>query len=462
MDQSWQRFQYLALRLFECLLPLYPARFHLEFSEEIQAIFVERMREATCRDGLAWLVTAFQEITGLVISIIQEWWHELRSPKEEEMADQDQFRNTGTGDVGRPALLAVSAPKPSWIAGWTLLTTAAIPIALIVMAPLAFIFMGLLNLGVKVGFWSDVNSSALAALGFITTYALVLASVQWYMLRKFLPRAGMWFIATVASVLIYGFIAGVVLTRLSAQNWDPLGIMAAVLLSLGLTLGLAHWLYLRRYLQHAFWIIIIDVLAFGSILLAGENYTSLAELAVFILPGVISGVGLWLLMRQADLEMQPRVGTVTSREGNRRIPRLAWIGLGVVALIPLFFACSWFYAVSQLALAKNEGVYPTPEEAVIAKNSQGWGGAEVVRIENVWVGPNSWDDSQPHVWFGTADVYMDRVPQGFDSDHYPSGSFFIHTQDGWVHVSEGAFPEFIGWVMELYNLEGVREWTAQK
>jgi hypothetical protein len=29
-------------------------------------------------------------------------------------------------------------------------------------------------------------------------------------------------------------------------------------------------------------------------------------------------------------------------------------------------------------------------------------------------------------------------------------------REGWVHVSEGAFPTFIGWVMELYNLEGVR------
>ena len=27
-------------------------------------------------------------------------------------------------------------------------------------------------------------------------------------------------------------------------------------------------------------------------------------------------------------------------------------------------------------------------------------------------------------------------------------------EEGWVHVSEGALPEFIGWVMALYGLEG--------
>lgn len=145
-----------------------------------------------------------------------------------------------------------------------------------------------------------------------------------------------------------------------------------------------------------------------------------------------------------------------SREKGRRLPRLAWVGLGLAALVPLFFVCIWVYAVFQLALAKNEGMYATPEAAVIGRNSQGWGGARVIRIENVWAEPNS-PNAQDHVWFGGADVYLDRVPQGWDRDHYPAGSFYIHVQDGWVHVPEEAFPEFIGWAMELYRLEGVRQ-----
>jgi hypothetical protein len=127
-------------------------------------------------------------------------------------------------------------------------------------------------------------------------------------------------------------------------------------------------------------------------------------------------------------------------------------------LIPLFFGCLWVYAASQLALAKNDGIYPTVEEAVIAINSKGWGGAKVIRIEDVHTGPNHFDGSQPHVWFGGATVHYDRIPQGGRRDWDLAGSFYIHVRDGWVFVPEGAFPEFVGWVMELYHMERLDEY----
>jgi hypothetical protein len=34
-----------------------------------------------------------------------------------------------------------------------------------------------------------------------------------------------------------------------------------------------------------------------------------------------------------------------------------------------------------------------------------------------------------------------------DRDYYDTGSFYLRVRDGWVHVPEGAFPEFIGFVM---------------
>ena len=77
----------------------------------------------------------------------------------------------------------------------------------------------------------------------------------------------------------------------------------------------------------------------------------------------------------------------------------------------MFFLCIWIYAASQLALAKNEGIYPTVEEAVVTLNSQGWGGAEVIKVEDVRASINQHDGSQPHVWFGGAEVYLDRCPR---------------------------------------------------
>jgi hypothetical protein len=266
----------------------------------------------------------------------------------------------------------------------------------------------------------------------------------------------LWFIATGAGVLLGGLaIGGLVLGRSAVQSWDPILIMAAALLPLGLALGLAQWLYLRRFLPNAFWIIFIDVLAAGSILLAGRSFTSLAELMVLFLPGAITGLGLWLLLSQFHPKVLYPVRIEASREKSSRFPRLALVGLGVVALIALFFACSWVYVASQLALAKNDGVYSTPEEGMRALAQKSYSTDRRVKILSA--GPNSFDGSQPHIWFVIAEVRASSRADGSDmrsNECDAPGSFFIQAKEGWVHVSEGAFPEFIGFWMKVYGWAG--------
>lgn len=455
MDNSKWRLQSLAFHLFEYLLHLYPPRFRGEFSVEIRTVILNRMDDAEGHGWATWLSTVFQEIRELVISIIRECWHEFRVRKEKEMVPEDQLqKDLGSEGSGIPTIRPAGPPGALWFTGWTLLTTAAIPVALIVMPPLAVMFMWLIDLGVKAGFWPVAQQSTLELLGFLISFALLLASVQWFLLRRFLPKAWLWFIATGAGVLLSALAVGLSLGSFSVQSWDTTWIMAAVLLPFGLVLGLAQWLYLRRFLPNAFWIIFIDVLATGSILMAGESFTSLVELMVLAVPGIITGLGLLLLLKQTYPKLQNLARREASHENDRRLPRLVRIGMGVVAMVPLFFVCIWVYTASQLALAKNEGIYSTVEEAVIARNSRSIGGAEVVSIEDIWAEPNS-RTAQPHVWFGGATVYLDRIPEGYNWDHYNTGSFYIHVREGWVHVSEGAFPEFIGWVMELYDMEAV-------
>jgi hypothetical protein len=371
------------------------------------------------------------------------------------MVPEDQLqKDAGAEGGGVPVLQPAGAPGVLWLAGWTLLMTAAIPAALFVMAPLAIMFTWLINLGVKVGFWPAAQQSTLEMFGYFFGFALVLASGQGYLLRRFLPKARLWFIATGAGVLLGALAIGLSLERFSVQSWDPFWIMAATLLPFGLALGLAQWLHLRRFLPNAFWIIIIDVLAAGSILLAGGTFTSLVESMVLLLPGVISGLGLWLLLKQSHPKLKTQARREVGQKNDQRLSRRVRVGIGVVALVPVFFVCIWAYAASRLTLAKNEGIYSTVEEAVIERNSQGFGGADVLRIEDVWAKPNN-NSTQSHVWFGGGTVYMNQVPEGYSWDHYSAGSFYIHVREGWVHIPEGAFPEFIGWVMELYNMEGV-------
>jgi hypothetical protein len=363
-----------------------------------------------------------------------------------------------SGTIHQP----VGAPGWGWVVRWVLLTTAAIPAALILSAPFAAVALWFQKLGAQAGLWAGENRTILTMSGFIASLALTLAVAQWYMLRSRLPRARGWFAATVAGLLLVGLILWIGLTMIPTLTWNPGWSMAVLALSAGTGLGLAQWLYLRRIVPQARWIILIDALAAGSIALSGDSITSWIELLVILLlPGIITGTGLDLLLKQRQPGLVQSARELPNLRARPRLPRIARLGLVVIALVPLFFACSWMYAASQLALAKNEGIYTSPEEAIIARHSQGWGGASVIKLEDIQASPNNHDGTLPHVWFGGATVYLDRIPEGGSRSQYSTGSFYLHVRDGWVHLPEGAFPGFIGWVMQLYGMEGVREWVGE-
>ena len=461
--------RFMIVRLYMCLLPLYPNHFRTTFNDEIQDIFLRIVIEAEEQGGFGLLNTSMRELYSLVASIIKERWHELKSRKEKVMTPEENLPDADTsGGGGASSIEAVGMPGWKWIPMWAVLTTASIPAALILTAPLAALLLLMLkllmlNLGVNTGILSSFNDN-LEPVGFIISFSLTLATAQWMLLRNYLPSARSWFVATVGGLLLGGLLGLLVIALSSNVNLDPRWGMVASLLLIGIVVGFAQWLVLRQILPNAFWIVAIDVAAACSLLLAGRSITSMIELLIFLmllmLPGLITGLGLWILLRELQPE-KARDAVETPKITGRRSSRLAWIGLGLVALVPMFFLCIWLYATSQLVLAKNEGIYATPEEAVIARISQDKGEAKVVRLEGVHASPNRKDGSQPHVWFGGATVYLDRVPQGWDRTQYSAGSYFIHVKEGWVHVSEGAFPEIIGWVMEFYGLEGVNEWLVE-
>ena len=454
--------RFMIVRLYVCLLPLYPNHFRTTFNDEIQDIFLKIVIEAEEQGGFGLLNTSMRELNSLVASIIKERWHELKSRKEKVMTPEENLPDAATsGEGGASSIETVGMKGLKWIPMWAVLTTASIPAALILMAPLAALLLLMLNLGVNTGILSSFNDDLLYLVGFFISFSLTLATTQWLLLRNYLPSARSWFVATVGGLLLVGLLGTFGIAMSSNVNLDPRWGMVALLLLIGIVVGFAQWLVLRQILPNAFWIVAIDVAAACSLLLAGRSFTSLIELLiVLMLPGLITGLGLWILIKELQPEIT-REAVETPKVTGRRSSRIAWIGLGMVALVPMFFLCIWIYAASQLALAKNEGIYASVEEAVIIRNSQDKGEAKVVRLEEVRASINQHDGSQPHVWFGGARVYLDRVPRGWDRTNYSSGSYFIHVKEGWVHVSEGAFPEFIGWVMEFYGLEGVNEWLAE-
>jgi len=448
--------RFIIERLYMGMLSLYPDRFRANFGDELQDVFLRIADEAE-EAGNGKLFTIYaNELKSLTVSIVRERWHEYRSRKKLASDSGGGFQS------GRAVLAIAKIPDRSWIWRWTLLTTAAFPAGWILKAPFTALLLFLHNLGVKIGIISGVRGDSLELIGFFAGLALSYATIQWLMLRKYLPLVQSWFLGTGIGLLVAGILLGIFVTV-----WDtfiPFG-SAYFFLLIGTIVGLVQWAVLRKVLRNAIWILVIDIITASSYLLAGRSISSIIELVIILmLPGLFTGVGIWMLLKQSLPAVTHKEREVNLAATERRTKKRFWILAGLMGLIPLFFAFSWLHATSQIDLAKSRGSYATVEEAVIAINSQGWGGANVVKVEDIRVSPG-WDGFQPHVWFGSCTIYLDRppegVPKGWDRTQYSGGSYYIHVREGWVLVPESASPLFIGWVMELYDLEGVNEWIKE-
>ncbi|TET29697.1 MAG: hypothetical protein E3J69_12990 [Anaerolineales bacterium] len=142
-------------------------------------------------------------------------------------------------------------------------------------------------------------------------------------------------------------------------------------------------------------------------------------------------------------------------EGLRTTRIALAIILIVMALSVLVLFASWLYTSSQLALARSHGAFPTPEQAMQAKIDRGY--IDVSRVDILYAGPNSFDGSQPHVWYVIAEVRAAARAGGSELGSNgcdAPGSFFLQIKKGWVHVPEGAFPEVIGFWMKVFGLAG--------
>ena len=112
-----------------------------------------------------------------------------------------------------------------------------------------------------------------------------------------------------------------------------------------------------------------------------------------------------------------------------------------------------------LARARREGVYQTPQDGVIARANKYYCDVSNVVIEQA--ATNSFDGSQPHVWYVIYRVYArSHTPcDGTGSELYHktyenSGNFYLNVKEGWVFMPEGNFPTLMGKYMKWFGLSG--------
>jgi hypothetical protein len=138
---------------------------------------------------------------------------------------------------------------------------------------------------------------------------------------------------------------------------------------------------------------------------------------------------------------------------NKTLRRVL-IVVGVLVLAACAFF-PWLYTSAQLRVARAQGVYETPEKGMHSLLEANYSpGAE---IKVLYAGPNFRDGSRPYVWYVIAEVRAavraDGSPLGRNGCDAP-GSYFLQTREGWVHVSEGAFPEWISIWMDAFHMAG--------
>ncbi len=136
----------------------------------------------------------------------------------------------------------------------------------------------------------------------------------------------------------------------------------------------------------------------------------------------------------------------------------------LVVILAAFLCCAaapiW-YTYAALNWARSQGIYRTPQEGVIDRAYRGYCGVEKVEIEQATT--NSFDGSNPHIWYVIFKVSAkNRAPCDPQHPGQPllnqtyegGGNFYLNVKDGWVMMPEGFFPEFIGNWMKVLNLAG--------
>lgn len=137
-----------------------------------------------------------------------------------------------------------------------------------------------------------------------------------------------------------------------------------------------------------------------------------------------------------------------------------WLLRALVALLIItivLFSATWVYAAGVSALLRSQGVYASAEDGMRALIARSY--LHPTDTQIIYAGTNSWDGSQPHVWYVIACVWggrrADGSPVGTPKHVYDQpGTFFIDTRDGWVFAPEGVFPEWLGFWMQFYGLAG--------
>lgn len=134
-------------------------------------------------------------------------------------------------------------------------------------------------------------------MGMIPSIGISLAIAQWLTLRRHLPQARWWVLATIVGWVVG---AATIFTVVPVGVAPRLVEYVVAFGTIGLALGVTQWPVLTRQVPHAGWWILASLVGWGVLpLVFGRAITSAGELAAVVaIPPAITGFVLVQLLRQ--------------------------------------------------------------------------------------------------------------------------------------------------------------------
>ncbi len=197
-------------------------------------------------------------------------------------------------------ILPAGPKKPEWAfyLSWIVLTILCVPIAFFLDVVILRIITRFVGEYVYVNGVRHITEDYLAIYPFIPVVGLLTGLLQCWLLRRYLPRMGWWVFATAA-----GWLLGILLILIPGWlHWTDtfLNNLDMIFLVMGLSIGMAQWLLLRRRLARAGWWIAANVVGWGLLGLITQG-NALGQYGLFtlgLLPACATAAMLALLMNQ--------------------------------------------------------------------------------------------------------------------------------------------------------------------
>jgi len=191
---------------------------------------------------------------------------------------------------------------------WVILTILCIPIALVIDFGLMRILVAVIGDYISVNGVRHITEDYLYMYTLVPIAGFVTGTLQYGVLRRYLPHMGWWVVTTTA-----GWIVGACLALVPDWiNWtNPLMTMRLAFLELGLAIGIAQWLLLRRRVSRAGWWIAASVVGWGLLaVIPGDQMVGpLVVLLLGLIPACATAATLVLLMRQVQSKAAQRAST---------------------------------------------------------------------------------------------------------------------------------------------------------